>query len=856
MSVASLAIVLVGAGYFSVSAERLSEAAAAPEPYPQSTPTAAAPQAATPPRALVTQYCVTCHNERLKTGGLALDTVDVDHPELAPDVWEKVAHKLRTGDMPPTGRPRPDLATSTGLAEWLEDRLDRAAASRPNAGNVPPHRLNRAEYANAIRDLLGLEISPTILPADGSLLGFDNMAGVLSVSPMLLERYINVARQISRFAVGDSTINVAPVTYMIDGATRQDDRNEDLPFGARGVTVRHYFPLDGTYVVQVRLRRNSNEYIRGLGRRPQPLEIRLDGVRLARFGEAGLMKGMPPPETYTQNDLGDPDWEKSALDGDAGFEAQFQAKAGMRVVAVALEADRWEADELLMPITGSANRNAEDRDGSIAVATVTVSGPQQPLAGADALSRRRIFVCQPGAGVAERESCARTILTRLARLAYRRPLVDKDVEPLMAFCRAGIGEGFDRCIQMGLERILASPHFLFRIDGSPENATAAGAQQPVVTLPPALQRLPSVLLSPSRALGSFTTLAQDAQADVTSRVSDLQLASRLSFFLWSSIPDDELLRLAEQGKLAQPAVLQQQVQRMLSDSRSRSLIENFVGQWLELRRLDGVAPVEDIFPEFDTELRDAFKQETERFVDSMMREDRPVVDLLTANYTFLNERLARHYGIPNLLGSHFRRVTLADDTRAGLLGQGSILTLTSQANRTSPVLRGKWVLDNILGAPVPPPPPDVPALKPSDAKGAPLTGRAALEQHRTLATCANCHARMDPWGFALENFNGVGAWRSKDGNAAINSSDVLLDGTRIDGPAGVRSALLARREQFVQTVIEKLMVYALGRPLEYYDRPALRKIVKDAAANQNRWSSIFQGIVSSTPFQFQTKGAV
>jgi hypothetical protein len=303
-------------------------------------------------------------------------------------------------------------------------------------------------------------------------------------------------------------------------------------------------------------------------------------------------------------------------------------------------------------------------------------------------------------------------------------------------------------------------------------------------------------------------------------------------------------------------VLQQQVQRMLSDSRSRSLIENFVGQWLELRRLDGVAPVEDIFPEFDTELRDAFKQETERFVDSMMREDRPVVDLLTANYTFLNERLARHYGIPNLLGSHFRRVTLADDTRAGLLGQGSILTLTSQANRTSPVLRGKWVLDNILGAPVPPPPPDVPALKPSDAKGAPLTGRAALEQHRTLATCANCHARMDPWGFALENFNGVGAWRSKDGNAAINSSDVLLDGTRIDGPAGVRSALLARREQFVQTVIEKLMVYALGRPLEYYDRPALRKIVKDAAANQNRWSSIFQGIVSSTPFQFQTKGAV
>jgi len=858
MGMASVAVVLAGAGYFSVHAERLPEGAGL-EPPGQKTSNAApaaAPASFPSPRALVDQYCVSCHNQRLKTGGLSLDTVDVDHPELAPDVWEKVAHKLRTGDMPPTGRPRPDAATSTELAAWLEEGLDRAAAAKPNAGSVPPHRLNRTEYANAVRDLLGLEIPPTILPADGSLLGFDNMAGVLSVSPTLLERYINVARQVSRLAVGDSTINVAPATYMIDGSTKQDDRNEDLPFGSRGVTVRHYFPLDGTYVVQVRLRRNSNEYIRGLGRRAQPLEIRLDGARLARFGEAGLMKGMPPPETYTQNDLGDPDWEKSALDGDAGFEAQFAAKAGTRVVAIALEANRWEADELLMPISGAASRNAEDRDGSIAVATITISGPQGASAGPDAPSRRRVFICQPK-GTADQESCAKAILTRLARLAYRRPLAEKDIEPLMSFCRAGMSEGFDRCIQMGLERILASPHFLFRIDGSPARATATSRDRPVAALERPTRSLPNLLLSPSSSRISRAVLAQDAPAaEATAKVSDFQLASRLSFFLWSSIPDDELLRLAEQGKLAQPAVLQQQVRRMMADTRSRSLIENFVGQWLELRRLEGVAPVEDVFPEFDTELRDAFKQETERFVDSMLREDRPVVELLTANYTFLNERLARHYGIRNLVGSHFRRVTLPDDTRTGLLGQGSILTLTSQANRTSPVLRGKWVLDNILGAPVPPPPPDVPALKPSDAKGAPLTGRAALEQHRSLATCANCHARMDPWGFALENFDGVGAWRSKDGNTPINSTDVLLDGTRIEGPVGVRRALLARRDQFVQTVIEKLMVYALGRPVEYYDRPALRKIAKEAAANQNRWSSIIQGIVGSMPFQFQTKGAV
>jgi cytochrome c551/c552 len=835
---ASLAVVLTGAGYFSVHAERLPDAAARQE------------QAASPQRALVDRYCVSCHNEKLKTGGLALDDVDVDHPGQAPEVWEKVAHKLRTGDMPPTGRPRPDLSASKGLATWLETELDRAAAALPNAGRVAPHRLNRTEYVNAVRDLLGLEIPVALLPIENSTGGFDNIAGALTVSPMLLERYMALGRQVSRLAVGDSTMMVAPVLYGIDGTLRQKDRiSEDLPFGARGISIRHSFPLDGEYSIQLRLKRTQNEYIRGLGGHPQPIDVRLDGVRVKLFDEAGIRKGTPPAEGYTQDDLGDPDFEKNSLDGDGALEARFFATAGVHVLALAMPARRWDADESFVLPPG-ANPD-EERGGNIAIKTVEIAGPFGAKPADESVSRKKIFICRP-AREADVEPCATKILSTIARRAYRRPVNAGEVQTLLRFCRSGLSRGFDGCIQAGLERVLASPHFLFRVPG-PANAEATSGTGPVASAAPAGPR--NLFLRMQEAPANLTTVGNaKAAAAGIARLSDVDLASRLSFFLWSSIPDDELLDLAEKNRLHEAAVLDKQVKRMLADPRSRALVDNFSAQWLELRRLDGAAPVEDVFPEFDGELKLAFKEETERLIDSMIREDRPIADLLSANYSFVNERLARHYGIPNIIGNRFRRVTMPAN-RVGLLSHGSILTVTSQANRTSPVLRGKWVLDNVLGAPVPPPPPDVPALKPEDDDGAPLTGRAALEKHRSLAVCANCHARMDPWGFALENYNGIGAWRATEGGKPIDTKSVLLDGTLLDGPAGVQKVLQARRDQFVQTVSEKLMVYALGRPVEYYDRPALRKVAKEAAESNNRWSSVILGIVNSMPFQYQSKGA-
>ena len=849
-SMASLAVVLVSAGYFSVHAERLPEAGAKAEARQQSAPapTPAAAQAATVSnRALVDRYCVSCHNEKLKTGGLALDIVDIDHPSQAPEVWEKVAHKLRTGDMPPTGRPRPEPATSKGLATWLETELDRAAAALPNAGRVAPHRLNRTEYVNAVRDLLGLEIPVALLPIENATGGFDNIAGALTVSPLLLERYMSLGRQVSRLAVGDATMMVAPVLYGIDGTLRQKDRiSEDLPFGARGISIRHSFPLDGEYSIQLRLKRTQNEYIRGLGSHPQPIDVRLDGARVKLFDEAGVRKGTPPAEGYTQDDLGDPEFEKNSLDGDGTLEARFFATAGVHVLAFAMPARRWDADESFV-LPAGANPD-EERGGNIAIKTVEIAGPFGAKASEESASRKKIFTCRPTTE-AEVEPCATKILSSIARRAYRRPVNDGDVQTLLRFCRAGLSRGFDGCVQSGIERILASPHFLYRV---PANTDASSAPKPLASVLPAGAR--TLMLQAPAAPAPATSLAQSKAVGGVVRLSDIDLASRLSFFLWSSIPDEELLTLAEKGTLHEPAVLEKQVRRMLADPRSRALVDNFSAQWLELRHLESVAPVEDVYPEFDGELRLAFKEETERLIDSMIREDRPIPDLLTANYSFVNERLAKHYGIPNIAGTRFRRVTMPAN-RTGILSHGSILTVTSQANRTSPVNRGKWVLNNILGAPVPPPPPDVPALKPEDDDGAPLTGRAALERHRSLAVCANCHARMDPWGFALENYNGVGAWRSNEGGKPIDTKVVLLDGTKIDGLSGVRQVLQSRSDQFVTTVSEKLMVYAIGRPVEYYDRPALRKITTQAAASNNRWSTLILGIVNSMPFQYQSKGA-
>ena len=846
MTMASLAIALVGAGYFSVSAERLPETTAAREPSPQSASTATSVPPS--PRALVDQYCITCHNERLKTGGLSLDKVDIEHPAMAPEIWEKVAHKLRVGDMPPAGRPRPEPSMSMGLASYLERELDKAAAAMPNAGRVAPHRLNRTEYANAVRDLLGLEIPVSLLPTENATGGFDNIAEALTVSPMLLERYMSLGRQVSRLAVSDSSMMVAPVLYGIDGSLKQRDRSsEELPFGARGITVRHSFPLDGEYTVQLRLKRTQNEYIRGLGRHTQPIDVRLDGARVKLFDQAGLMKGTPPAEGYTQDDLGDPDFEKNSLDGDSVLEARFFATAGSHVLALAMPARRWDADESFVLPPG-ANPD-EERGGNIAIKTVEIAGPFGATASEDSASRKKIFTCRP-TKESELEACATKILSGIARRAYRRPVTDGEVQTLMRFCRSGLSKGFDGCIQTGIERILTSPHFLFRVP-APANTEAGSITRPVAATAPAARGL---MLRAQDAPANLTTLPVPKSAGV-SRLGDIDVASRLSFFLWSSIPDDELLGLAEKGRLRDRTVLEAQVKRMLADARSRALVDNFSAQWLELRRLEGASPVEDVYPEFDGELRLAFKEETERLIDGMMREDRPIGDLLTANYSFINERLARHYGIPNIVGNRFRKVTMPAN-RVGLLGHGSILTVTSQANRTSPVLRGKWILNNILGSPVPPPPPNIDTtLKPEDDDGAPLSIRAALERHRTNPVCANCHARMDPWGFALENYDGVGAWRTTDGGKPIDTKVALLDGTKVDGPVGVQQVLATRRDQFVANVAEKMMVYALGRPVEYYDRPALRQITKEATEHSNRWSSVVLGIVNSMPFQYQSKGA-
>jgi hypothetical protein len=739
------------------------------------------------------------------------------------------------------------------MAGWLEEELDRNAAASPNPGRVPPHRLNRVEYTNAVRDLLGLDISPSLLPIDGSFQGFDNIAGVLSVSPLLLERYMSVARQVSRLAVGDLTMNIAPVAYQMENIRRQTDRpGNDLPFGSRGVALKHVFPLDGDYIVKVRLRRDGNEYIRGLGRAPQPVEVRLDGERVGVFADAGLTKGVPPPEGYNQGELGDAEWEKNALEGDSGYEVRFAVKAGTRTVGLAMPARRWENDEELLLPPGAGND--EDREGHIAIGLVEISGPYEKRPVEDSASRQKIFTCRPS-GPADQEACAKQILTSIARRAYRRELTDADTAAIMRFCSVGMLRGFDGCIQSGIERILASPHFLFRVAAAQTQASPAER-----TAPSAAPRTAGLALGPVGAMravsaqGSVLTRAAAAPTG-PARISDYELASRLSFFLWSSVPDDQLLDLAARGTLSDDAVLKAQTRRMLADPRSRALIDNFAGQWLELRRLEGVSPVENIFPDFDAELRDAFKQETELFLNAMLREDRPVADLLTANFTFLNERLARHYGVPNVAGSHFRKVTMTDPRRIGLLGHGSVLTVTSQGTRTAPVLRGKWMLENILGAPVPPPPPNIPPLKGTSESGEVLTGRAALEQHRKNPVCANCHARMDPWGFALENYDAIGKWRENEGSKPIDPVAVLLDGTKLDGPAGARQVLLERKDQFIKTVADKLMVYALGRPVEYFDRPALRAILRNAAPNNYTWSSLIVGIVNSTPFQYQTKGA-
>lgn len=761
---------------------------------------------------LVNTYCVTCHNGRLKTAGLQLDALDVTRVADHAQQWEKVVTKLRTGEMPPPGRPRPHTTLAHAIAEALERELDAAAEANPHPGRVPVHRLNRSEYANAIRDLLGLEIDGrALLPSDDAdQEGFDNVASVLSISPALLEDYLSAARTISRMAIGDLTMRPRIESVKISKALVQDDRlGDELPFGSRGgALVRHYFPLDAEYTVKVLLRRQEYDYIIGMGERHQ-LDFRLDGKLLQRFSVGGEAKGMTTPENFAGNTQGDPEFEEYMHTADAHLELRVPVKAGLHEIGISFVSRFWEPEGILQPPqTGFGRTTNEYYHGNPAVELVFIGGPYGAPAPGNSVSRNTVFVCRP-TDTASEEPCARKILSTLAARAYRRPVTQREIDILLAFYKEGrADESFDGGIQRGVERILAAPSFLFRVVRAPESVAPGAAH----------------------------------------RLSDLDLASRLSFFLWASIPDDDLREAAVRGTLSDPRVLERQIQRLLRDARSQALVDNFASRWLELSKVTGVVPDTELYPEFDENLRDAMEQETRLFIGSQIREDRGVLELVTADHSFLNARLAKHYGIRNIYGDHFRRVTFTGGTRGGLLGHSSILTITSYPNRTSVTMRGRWVLANLLGAPPPPPPPDIPTLDEGNADGRPRSLRERMERHRNSPACASCHQRMDPLGFALENFDAVGKWRTDADGAAIDPSAAFPDGTRFDGPSGLRALIVGHKEDFVRTLTGKLLAYAIGRGLDHHDMPVVRKITRDAAASGYAWSSIVTGVVKSVPF--------
>jgi Protein of unknown function (DUF1592)/Protein of unknown function (DUF1588)/Protein of unknown function (DUF1585)/Protein of unknown function (DUF1587)/Protein of unknown function (DUF1595)/Planctomycete cytochrome C len=786
--------------------------AQSPSPVGPSHPLKASQDAKIAPRAFFDKYCITCHNAKLKTAGLMLDRMDVNHPANQAEEWEKVVGKLRTGEMPPPGLPRADRATYTEVYSQLESSLDADSAAKPDPGRVAVHRLNRNEYAASIRDLLGLDIdAQALLSADDpDQEGFDNLASVLSVSPLLMENYLAAAREVSRLAVNDLSFNPVIETFKISKALVQEDQMaDDLPFGSTGGTLIHYqFPVDAEYTFRVRLRRQEYDYLVGMGE-PHQIEFRLDGALLKQFTIGGEAKGQTMPETYAGNTQGGPEFEVYMHTADDGLEVRIPVKAGEHEVGLSFVNRYWEPEGVLQPPqTGFARTTNEYYHGNPAVEVVEIGGPYKPVADADTSTRRKLFVCVPHSPGGE-EPCAKKILAKLATQAYRRPLTEDDVNTLLKFYKQGReGQTFSSGIQWGVERILASPSFLFRIEREP----------------------------PSLAPGSVY------------RLSDLDLASRLSFFLWSSVPDQELLDLAIHGKLREASVRDQQVRRMLRDPRADALVNNFANRWLELNKLAGLVPDTKLYPEFDENLRDAMGEETRLFVRSQMREDRSVVDLLTAKYTYLNDRLAEHYGIPNVYGSRFRRVALTDDERGGLLGQASVLSVTAYPNRTSVTIRGRWLLANLLGSPPPPPPPNIPTLKEAGEDGQPRALRERMEMHRRNPVCASCHQRMDPLGFALENFDADGKWRTEADGVKVDASASLPDGTQFDGVKGLRELLVSHKDDFVRTFTAKLLSYAIGRGAAYYDQPAIRKITRDAARDDYRWSSIISGIVNSVPF--------
>ncbi len=757
---------------------------------------------------VVTKYCVTCHNQRLKTAGLALDTLDIANPAAGADPWERAVRKMRVGMMPPQGAPRPDAATQTALVSYLTSSLDQAATAHPNPGRPLVHRLNRAEYANAVRDLLALDVdASSLLPPDDAAYGFDNIADALTISPVLLERYLTAAGKISSLAVGDPTTGPAGETYRIRQDASQDIHIEGLPVGTvGGILAKTTLPLDGTYDFAIRLFRTNLGVVRGLEYDHQ-LEYTVDGARvhLSRVGGDEDFKANLKNMTKAGDDV------------EARAHIRIPLKAGPHVITAAfLERSDAVNPLRLQPFVRSSN-DTLDTIGHPHLDTFTLTGPYDPTGPGDTPSRRKIFVCRAATRDVE-DGCARRVMATLARRAYRGNVTDGDLTRLHDFYALGRKQGtFETGVQTALQRILASPKFAFRVEHDP-----AG-------------------LAPGTVY----------------RISDLELASRLSFFLWSTIPDDQLLRVAASGTLHTPAVLNQQVRRMLADEKSDALIANFAGQWLYLRNLKSFQPNSLEFPDFDDNLRQAFQREAELFFASVMHEDHSVLDLMTADYTFLNERLAPHYKIPGVYGSHFRRVTVTDEARKGLLGKGAILMVTSHPDRTSPVVRGKWVLDNLLSAPVPPMPNNVPPLDEDANRGGKiLTMRERMEEHRKNPVCAACHKIMDPIGLSMENFDAVGAWRSRDGGtlgSPINATGELLDGTRIDGVVTLRQALLRQPDLFVGTVAEKLMIYALGRGPAYYDMPQVRRIVRDSASQNYRFSSLVMGVVNSTAFQKRIK---
>ncbi len=762
----------------------------------------AGPDAGATYRAVLDRYCVTCHNGRLRTAGLELDRADLSNVSGRADLWEKVVLKLRGRDMPPQPRRRPADAVYDGFAAWLETALDEAAAADPRPGRPALHRLNRTEYANAIRDLLALDVDvTTLLPPNDSTHGFDNIADALGVSPLLLESYVVAARKISRLAVANPAIPPSAETYVGAHDETQDTHREGMPFGTRGgLRVRHHFPVDGEYEIRIRLERSQRDDVRGL-HEPHELELAVDGRRVRLFALDG------GPHMYRQVVY---DGETPALTADDHLVLRAPLTAGPHTVTATFPVKSFGVSESLSKPLLRSYPTPNSVAGLPAVSRIVVTGPLAAAGRGDTPTRRRIFTCRPAA--AAEAACAEQILAALARRAYRSLATDEDVRELLGFYEAGQARGgFEAGIEAALWRLLASPKFIFRFEFDPPDAPPGSAY----------------------------------------RIGDLELASRLSFFLWSSIPDEPLLAAADRGGLRGPGELERQVRRMLADPRAAALADNFAGQWLYLRNLEHIVPEPRRFRNFDNNLRRAFRRETELLFESIVAEDRSVLELLDADYTFVNERLARHYGIPGVRGSHFRRVAVTDERRRGLLGHGSILTVTSYANRTSPVLRGKWVLENLLGAPPPPPPADVPDLPEDDGSGEGLTMRERVAAHRANPVCASCHAKMDPIGFGLENFDAVGAWRQSENGAPIDAAGALPNGEAFEGPAELRAALLARPEAFVRTLTAKLATYALGRGVEHFDAPAIRAILAAAAGSDYAFSSLVLGIVESVPFQMR-----